>query len=108
MMLRLMAISVMWVNVQVAMPATVHSSNTADSASPQRNTSSRSSSWGVDNTRILEWSWSMAARRWPPPVGGNARATSTRAASELDTMALSGTWVASESKGDVHQRNSDR
>jgi hypothetical protein len=31
---QLIAIVVMWVNVQVAMPAMMHSSNTAESASP--------------------------------------------------------------------------
>ena len=54
--LRLMVISVMCVNVQVAMPATVHSSSTADNASPHRRTSTRTSSWRVDSTTIFEWS----------------------------------------------------
>ena len=50
MTIRLGVISVRWVSVHVAMPATVHSSNTVDNASPHRNTS-RLVSPRVDSTR---------------------------------------------------------
>ena len=60
------------VKVQVASPASLPSSSTADSASPQRNTSRRPSSLGVDDTKIIEvaglgrgYQRSMAAHHHP-------------------------------------------
>ncbi len=56
---RLGPISVRWVSVHVASPATVHSSNKVDSASPHRNACDLESAGSgaferVDSTMILE------------------------------------------------------
>ena len=87
---RLGVISVRWVSVHVARPATVHSSNTVDNVSPHRNTS-RLVSPRVDSTMILERSGPVCARRSPYPVVGKALATSTRMASDAVTREVGGT-----------------
>ena len=59
MRLRLDGSSVRWVSVHVAMPPNVHSSSTADKASPHRKASSVVSS-SVDRTSTVDWVLSNA------------------------------------------------
>lgn len=62
-MSRLSLDSIRWVNVQVAMPAMVHSSRMVDSTSPHLSASARVS-LGVDSTRTFDRSSASSARRF--------------------------------------------
>lgn len=86
---RLRGTSVKWVRGHVANPASVHSSRTVDSTSPQR-TSSSGVSPSVDSTRTADRSVVISVRRGAPVLAGYWRPMATRCRSSSETRASRG------------------
>ena len=103
--LRLDDSSIRCVSVHVAIPANVHSNNTADNTSPDLNASLRVSP-SVETTSTVESSSGMPARRSEWRMTGKARPTSTRSLSAADTSEVAGI-PSIVSKWPVHHSNSE-